>query len=531
MKSEKLINNVKSKYILDYILDYIKDKNFKDKLFLYSKKLKKDFDINLIGLKENYLNKIGFYLDEYLNVFLPILFEKDCLSNAYNKFLKEKKLDKQNIEKIIFDVYEYREKKNLDEKYFDKMTKIYIESPLFKILSKTKNFGKLYTIYISQEILDKFQSIDEYKKVFDELNNMNINYASIFYSLKDISKINYLKEININFNKIKALTIHNYVDNAIVPSKKENNNVIQNYFNNFFDILFSLNNIENKLIYLNIKFQYCEINPILFEKINNFKSLKYLKIDGVNFEKIFIIKLKVLKILSIISCKNIYLSEISKENLKELYINSSNISVINILKKVYFNLSDNQISDFNILEKVDFKALKILHLNDNKISDIKIIEKVNFGELNELNLSDNEISDINILEKVNFSVLKELDLSNNNISDINILEKVNFNELEELYLSSNKISDINILEKVNFKKLKLIDLNTNKISDISILEKVNFNELNELDLSNNKISDINILEDILEKVNFNELNELDLSKNKISDINILEKVNFNELRG
>ena len=111
MKSEKLINNVKSKYILDYILDYIKDKNFKDKLFLYSKKLQKDFDINLIGLKENYLTKIGFYLDEYLNVFLPSLFEKDCLANAYNKFLKEKKLDKQNIEKIIFDVYEYREKK------------------------------------------------------------------------------------------------------------------------------------------------------------------------------------------------------------------------------------------------------------------------------------------------------------------------------------------------------------------------------------------------------------------------------------
>ena len=41
MKSKKLINNIQSKYILDYILDYIKDKNFKEKLFLYSKKLQK----------------------------------------------------------------------------------------------------------------------------------------------------------------------------------------------------------------------------------------------------------------------------------------------------------------------------------------------------------------------------------------------------------------------------------------------------------------------------------------------------------
>ena len=105
MKSKKLINNTKSKYILDYIFDYIKDKNFKDKLFLYSKKLQKDFDIKLIGLKENYLKKIGFNLDNYLYIFSE-LFEKDCLANAYNKFLKGKKLDKQNIEKLISDIYE-----------------------------------------------------------------------------------------------------------------------------------------------------------------------------------------------------------------------------------------------------------------------------------------------------------------------------------------------------------------------------------------------------------------------------------------
>ena len=40
MDNEELINNIKSKHILDYILNYIKDKNFKDKLFLYSKNFK-----------------------------------------------------------------------------------------------------------------------------------------------------------------------------------------------------------------------------------------------------------------------------------------------------------------------------------------------------------------------------------------------------------------------------------------------------------------------------------------------------------
>ena len=62
-------------------------------------------------------------------------------------------------------------------------------------------------------------------------------------------------------------------------------------------------------------------------------------------------------------------------------------------------------------------------------------------ELQELNLSFNEISNINILEKVNFKKLKELDLSENNISDINILEKIDFKELKVLDLGENKIKE------------------------------------------------------------------------------------------
>ena len=50
-----------------------------------------------------------------------------------------------------------KEIKDIDGKYFDEMKNInIIESPLFKLLSKTKNFGKIFKIYISQEFLDKF---------------------------------------------------------------------------------------------------------------------------------------------------------------------------------------------------------------------------------------------------------------------------------------------------------------------------------------------------------------------------------------
>ena len=66
MKNKELINNITSKYILNTIFNYIKDKNFKDKLFLYSKKFQKKFDIKLIGLKENYLKIIKFDLDKFI---------------------------------------------------------------------------------------------------------------------------------------------------------------------------------------------------------------------------------------------------------------------------------------------------------------------------------------------------------------------------------------------------------------------------------------------------------------------------------
>ena len=110
MDNEELINNIKSKHILDYILNYIKDKNFKDKLFLYSKKFQIKFDIKLIGLKENYLKSIKFDLDKYLFI-EPYLFQKDLLTKEYKEFLIEKKVNKEKIQKIIYDILYLKIKK------------------------------------------------------------------------------------------------------------------------------------------------------------------------------------------------------------------------------------------------------------------------------------------------------------------------------------------------------------------------------------------------------------------------------------
>ena len=96
MENEELINKISSKYILNAIFNYIKDKNFKDILFLYSKKFQNKLDIKLLRLKENYLKTIN--LDHYLYIdprYFP--FKTDYLTKEYNKFLIEKKLIRKNL--------------------------------------------------------------------------------------------------------------------------------------------------------------------------------------------------------------------------------------------------------------------------------------------------------------------------------------------------------------------------------------------------------------------------------------------------
>ena len=202
MDNVGLISNIKSSYILKDIFNYIQDKTFKYKLFLYSKKMQKKYDINFVEIKEKYLKKIGFDIDEYLYI-KPELFKKDYLTNEYYKFLNKKNINKEQIESIIYNIFQNKKIKDIDEEDIDKIENyeklINIDSPLFNIISKTKNFEKIFTIHISQKNIDKYNLKIDYINFFNNLNKINIKYESIFYVLNDINKLNYLKEINIDF--------------------------------------------------------------------------------------------------------------------------------------------------------------------------------------------------------------------------------------------------------------------------------------------------------------------------------------------
>ena len=194
------ITKIKSSYIIKNIFNFIKDKNFKVKLFLYTKNkdLHNNLEIDFNDLKEKYLRKIGFYFNEYFHK-TPKSFSKILLNEKYNNFFNKKNYTKEKIENIIYDIFKNKEIKDIDEEIL-----IDIDSPLFKVISKIKIFEKQFSIFLDEYKL-KDENIIEF---FNDLNKSNINYSSIFFNLDDCNKINNLKELNIDFNKIKRFTIN-----------------------------------------------------------------------------------------------------------------------------------------------------------------------------------------------------------------------------------------------------------------------------------------------------------------------------------
>ena len=463
----------------------------------------KDNIDNIIKDKDNTNKYKSVGINKIKSLFiLKIIFNYiEDVNLPYKLFNHSKLLQKKF--NIRLDDYK---KKYLEQLEFYKLKKtIYFDNPLFKeILSKD-------TIYILQENIK-----DNY---YNKLNESNLQYSSLYYIFNNKNSIDKLKNLNINFNKIKTMILNeDYRENG-----KEN-------YDYFFQTLFLLKDIKNNLIYLEIFFnleEHNEVKATLFESINDMKALRYLYIERINFNNKITIKLSNLKLFYCKKCKNVNLSNIICKNLKTLYYIRNNLLNLNELKSDNFkelkelDLEDNNISDIEALEKVKFDKLEILLLNYNKISNINILKNANLKELKILRLYENNISDINILENSNFKELKELNLYGNNISDIEVLGKVEFKKLERLNLSFNKISNINILQNANFKELKILDLNKNNISDIKVL--LEFEKLEILRLGFNKISNVSILRN----ENFKELKQLELWHNEIKftseDVNELLK--------
>ena len=70
-----------------------------------------------------------------------------------------------------------------------------------------------------------------------------------------------------------------------------------------------------------------------------------------------------------------------------------------------------KIDAISILNKIEFKNLKILNLSDNEVSNLSELKSASFKNIEILNLEKNLISDISFFIKLDLVKLKELYLS------------------------------------------------------------------------------------------------------------------------
>lgn len=260
-----------------------------------------------------------------------------------------------------------------------------------------------------------------------DLSHCNISYLAD--ELFELTKMNWLKAINLSFNRIIYGTF--LLDNLTnLRSIDLSNNKISNI--RFLEKLTHLTSLN-----------------LSNSKISNWRTLEKLT--------------------------NLTFLNVSKNQIRDTQF----LEKLNALTSL--DLSNTQISDCQSLGKLT--SLTTLKISYNQISDIRFLEKLT--NLTSLDISNNQISDLRFLE--NLTNLTFLTLNNNKISDTQFLEKLI--NLTLLNLRDNQIKDAKSLE--NLTNLNSLNLRNNQISNAQFLE--NLINLTLLNLSNNRISDLSPL--------------------------------------
>jgi len=425
------MKNIKSTHIIETIFSYTDD-ILKYKLFSYSKKFQKQLNIGLLDYQVKFfkMNSSNIYFkylcfDPYSEYNFNKISGTDNIDFNFNKEgkteLLKKDLLKYNINIDDFKNYvknyiiKYKEKfiKDLHEEYLIKKNEkdkieyknpfrvineeikgfqefsegikleIDINSPLFDIFYKTKLFGELFIIPIDFEFIERYKLKEDFINEFNKLNDINSNYSSLYLKCRYNKDISYLRDFNINFNKIKNLNIK--IDN--VDNKFD--------FNLFYKELFSLKDIENNVIdlYINNNIYYNsdyrnEIDEKILEYLNKFKKLENLKLNRFKAKNIFELKIKTLKTLDIDRCENIYINSDTALSLKKLAFSKGKISesLLKLPQLEYLEASDFSSIDFNSLNN-----LKKIKISANRVTKILSIQS-----LKEIDIDDYLVHDLDL---------------------------------------------------------------------------------------------------------------------------------------
>ena len=457
METNSILEKIKSKYMFQKIFDYIKEENFKFKLFLYSKFFQKKLELGFDNYKEAYISQSKINFNDYLCCYSLFNeksknFDKNILNKKLEEDLKKYNLDFNTIKEYLNNYFK-KIKEKIDEKEKNKKEKnkknnqnnnndnnstttnnndnknnnkdinsiilcqINIFSPFFDFISKS-NFFDIMALPISVKIIEKLNLKNNYIETFEQMNKLNLKYPIITFNYKNSNDINYLKEFKIRFSKIKRLIIsHDYSIN------------IEDY-DYFFKTLFSFNNIEKNLVYLNLFMGFNKkgrLDSNSLRNINSCSSLETLELKGFKFKTTFIFKLKNLTKLVLKNCENLTFAEDSCLNIKTLYLSDCIIENPESLLK-FPELEDCKLQNLMKVKQkystiIDFPSLVKIKNITMEISDFINLENTSLTNLTLY--SDNNSYEIEKLmfEKIfSISTLKDINLEIREIDDITISE-------------------------------------------------------------------------------------------------------------
>ena len=517
MSQNYFLENIKSSNIIDKIFDYVSNSDiYKLVLIKNCKSLQKKLNIDLNDYKYLYLNNIEY---QYHKIkYEQNNFDKKYLLSNAESALKELNISFDEAKEIIT---KYKEKYK-DENNDDKNKIFILEDDLFifdiyaPFLDVIIKYREDIFININLIFIEKYNLVDDYKLYFDKkYKNSNLLYVTF----GDIKQLKLLKEMNIDFSKIKAIFIryekkkkelkfdyggeNSHDEGEEVEDKDEEK---YDKYDNIFSELFNLENIGKSLetlsLYLyGLPMEY-KINNNIFNSLNNLKSLKHIHFSYLTLNQKFIIKLDKLETIYLENCKNIYLdNNTSNVNVKYLYTRNLNgkddgkknneESIVDNYKYEFPNIEQLSIYDSEI--NIDFSSLK--KLKKLGFEDISLLENVvkyapleNFIPLRGFNIeNERKIIDIIFSKKtlknirVDFGTIPNEDLNkikdiNDNINNMNlIISKYDFdiqcflrkfNSLKELSILSNlsyeyECIEIEHDENINIEKVN-IDVNYNK---------------------------------------------------------------------
>ena len=536
MENLSILARINSNYILKDIFTFIRSKNFKLKLFVYSKYFQKKLDLKLINYQEHYLDQFGMKFMDYLffnlNGFVGKDFNKNSLKQKLDDDISKNNLSMNKIESIIIDYFKDMEENtkidlvNLSEIPID------IYSPFFNCISKTKYFETIFTILIFVDIIEKYNLKKDYIDFFNKLNESDCNYSSLKFKYKNNEDINYLEDFNVNFDKIKRLSInreYNYTDSL-------NNNY-------FLEKLLSFN--LSNLVCLDIDVfdsdNEIELNSI--KNLNNLKSLKVLCLSFFNFKDNFLLKIKDLYKLKLNYCNNISFDE-------DIFLNTKLISLdnCNIIQQKWINKIPN-VENFSIILKKDMNLEQIFDLsNIQNLKDIEIfkekfisieclkLEKVGLYSLKE---NDSIECEKKVLQKlISLKNLKEFSINLDNISDNDIStindENYSVTRMDVYWLNNNEDCILYNLQN-KFKNLTKLVLNQNiysiknKILEIKENKNCKVNKITLNQISGNNIKLYCQSYENLIKLKIDLENNIDNLENTIPIFNKDCKIKFKSL--